>query len=199
MMTGRREDGKTGRMALLFGLLLPVIPSSRHPGLSAQCPDGTPPPCRGARAAAAPPANSVAVLYFDNRSRDSNDAYLAEGLTEAIIAKLGDLPRLTVKSRFLVRRFRGGDAEPGTVARSLGVTYLVTGSVQRAGNRLRVTAEMALGDAPRALDILDRIPRGALAWSICGLGNIRPEVIQQFPDSRLRRIVEENRPPWVGP
>ena len=164
-----------------------------------QCPDGTPPPCRSA-ARGTPAPTSVAVLYFDNRSRDSADAYLAEGLTEQTIAQLGEVQRLTVASRFAVRRFRGDAApEPATVGRALNVTYLVTGSVQRAGNRLRVTAEMALGDAPRALDILDRIPRGALAWSICGLGNIRPEVIQQFPDSRLRRIVEENRPPWVGP
>ena len=112
--------------------------------LAFQCPDGTPPPCRAPRAVSAPAANTVAVLYFENRSRDSGDAYLAEGLTEAIIAKLGELPRLTVKSRFLVRRYRGAaDVEPGTVGRSLGVTYLVTGSVQRAGNRLRVTAEMA--------------------------------------------------------
>ena len=117
---------------------VPAVPAA------AQCPDGSPPPCRGARAAAAPAANSVAVLYFDNRSRDSNDAYLAEGLTEAIITKLGDVPRLTVKSRFLVRRYRGtAEVEPGVIGRALGVTYLVTGSVQRAGNRLRVTAEMA--------------------------------------------------------
>jgi len=95
--------------------------------------------------AAAPAANTVAVLYFDNRSRDSNDAYLADGLTEAIITKLGDLPRLTVKSRFVVGRYRSAaaQADPAAIARSLGVTYLVTGSVQRAGSRLRVTAEMA--------------------------------------------------------
>ena len=62
-----------------------------------------------------------------------------------------------------------------------------------------VGALAALGDASHALDILDRIPRGAFAWSMCGLGNFRPEVIQQLPDPRLRRIVEENRPPWARP
>ena len=114
-------------------------------GLAAQCPDGSAPPCRVGRPAAAPAANSVAVLYFENRSRDSADAYLAEGLTEAIITQLGDLPRLTVKSRFLVRRYRGTavPADPAVIGRALGVTYLVTGSVQRARDRLRVTAELA--------------------------------------------------------
>jgi TolB-like protein/Flp pilus assembly protein TadD len=145
-MTAGRQDGTcacAGRVAQI-ALFLAVLPSCRLAAL--QCPDGAPPPCRTARAAApAPAANSVAVLYFDNRSRDSNDAYLADGLTEAIIAKLGDVPRLTVKSRFVVGRYRGAAAQsdPATLARSLGVTYLVTGSVQRAGNRLRVTAEMA--------------------------------------------------------
>jgi TolB-like protein len=113
--------------------------------LQGQCPDGAPPPCaRPARVAAAPPPNSVAVLYFDNLSADSDDAYLAEGITEEIITRLGDVARLTVKSRYAVRRFRqdltGG---PTAVGRALGVAYLVTGSVQRAGSRLRVRAELA--------------------------------------------------------
>jgi TolB-like protein/tetratricopeptide (TPR) repeat protein len=114
--------------------------------LNGQCPDGTPPPC-GARSAHAvmPAGNSVAVLYFDNYSTDSSDAYLAEGLTEEIIARLGDVGRLTVKSRYAVRRYRGNDAaaDPATLGRRLGVAYLVTGSVQRSGSRLRVRAELA--------------------------------------------------------
>lgn len=130
-----------GRAVLPLALLA-VGPMVR---LAAQCPDGSAPPCRVARPALAPAANSVAVLYFENRSRDSADAYLAEGLTEAIITQLGDLPRLTVKSRFLVRRYRGvaAPADPAAIGRALGVNYLVTGSVQRAGDRLRVTAELA--------------------------------------------------------
>ena len=64
--------------------------------LQAQCPDGSPPPCGTARAAVAPATNSVAVLYFDNLSRDTADAYLAEGLTEELIAQLGRVERLVV-------------------------------------------------------------------------------------------------------
>ena len=106
-----------------------------------QCPDGTPPPCRAVARAPAP--TSVAVLYFENRSRDSADAYLAEGLTEQTIAQLGEVQRLTVASRFAVRRFRGDAApEPATVGRALNVSYLVTGSVQRSGGRLRVGVEL---------------------------------------------------------
>ena len=111
----------------------------------AQCPDGTPPPCgRPTRIAAAPAAarNSIAVLYFDNLSRDTSDAYLADGLTEEVITRLGQIERLAVKPRSAVRRFKGTTDDPATVGRALGVANLVTGSVRRAGNRLRVTVEL---------------------------------------------------------
>ena len=110
--------------------------------LVAQCPDGTPPPCRGARPAAAP-ANSVAVLYFDSRSTDTSDLALADGLTEEIINRLTGIERLTVRSRYLVRRYRGTAFEdPASVGRSVNAAYLVTGTVRRAGGRLRVSAEL---------------------------------------------------------
>lgn len=48
----------------------------------AQCPDGTPPPCRGAHVAAAAPTFSVAVLSFENRSRDTADISLGDGLAD---------------------------------------------------------------------------------------------------------------------
>jgi TolB-like protein len=114
--------------------------------LRAQCPDGTPPPC-GPRprlaVAPAPGANSLAVLYFENRSRDTADAYLADGITDAIGTRLGQVARLTVKSQAAVRRFRGAAADdPAVVARALGVSNLVSGSVQRVGRRLRITVEL---------------------------------------------------------
>jgi TolB-like protein/Tfp pilus assembly protein PilF len=96
-------------------------------------------PGLGSRAAPARP--SIAVLYFDNLSRDTADAYLADGLTEETIEKLGGIRRLTTTSRAAVRRFRG-TADPTAAARALGVTHLVTGSVRRSAHRLRVTVEM---------------------------------------------------------
>jgi len=109
---------------------------------AAQCPDGTPAPC-GPRAVRAAPTG-VAVLYFDNLSTDSSDAYLAEGITQEIIARLGDVSRLVVKSRYAVRPYRGATTlDPAGIGRALGVAYLVTGSVQRAGRRLLVGAELS--------------------------------------------------------
>lgn len=110
--------------------------------LLAQCPDGTPPPC-ASRATSVPPPTSVAVLYFDNLSRDTGDLYLADGMTEELISRLSQVERLQVKSRTAVQRLRGRPLEePVQLGRRLGVAHLVSGSVLRAGRRLRVTVEL---------------------------------------------------------
>ena len=97
-----------------------------------------------------PSPNSVAVLHFENLSRDTADVYLAEGLTEDVTAKLGQVVRLAVASRAAVRRLREAAATPtAQLGRALNVVYLVSGSVQRSGTRLRLTAELvraATGD-----------------------------------------------------
>jgi TolB-like protein/Tfp pilus assembly protein PilF len=111
-----------------------------------QCPDGTPPPCgaRPARLASAPVPNSVAVIYFDNQSRDTSDAYLADGLTEEITSRLGQLGRLVVTSHTTMERYRaaGDRPEPQALARTLRVAHLVNGSVRRSGHRIRVSVEL---------------------------------------------------------
>lgn len=124
----------------------------------AQCPDGSPPPCNRATVRA-PAPNSVAVLYLDNLSRDTADAFLADGLTEEIIIRLGQVQRLAVKSRFEVQRFRGQRAvDPLVLGRSLNAAYLVSGSVQRAGDqvRLRVALVRAATRAQVWGDVFDR-------------------------------------------
>jgi len=140
-------------------LFLCVCASAASVPLPAQCPDGAPPPCRtaAARPAATAPAsaNSVAVLYFENLSRDTSDAYIADGLTEEITSRLGQVSRLTVTSRTSVRRLRGTTAamSPGDIGRALNVSYLVNGTVRRVGQRLRVTVELL------------RASTGVQAWS----------------------------------
>ncbi len=96
----------------------------------------------GRRAAPSPAMNSVAVLYFDNLSGDTADAYLADGLTDEIIARLGQIERLKVKSRTAVQHYRGAEPEVAALSRALGVAYLVNGTVRRGAGRLRVTVEL---------------------------------------------------------
>ncbi len=127
-------------MRLIVGLTIALAAATSR--LPAQCPDGTPPPCPGARGVAAPPT-SVAVLYLDNGAGDTAAAFIADGLTEAVITRLGSTPRLVVKSRTAVQRYRGRAlVNPQAVARALGVRHLVTGSVRGAGRRLRITVEL---------------------------------------------------------
>ena len=132
----------------------------------AQCPDGSPPPCTARpRVAAAPAPTSVAVLYFDNLSRDTSDTYLAEGLTDELITRLGQVDRLQVKSRGAVRRFRGSTDDPVVVGRALGVAHLVSGSVRREGDRLRVTVELTRAATGAHVwgDVFDRTSRDLMS------------------------------------
>jgi len=123
------------------GLIAAALALVAAPAVRAQCPDGTPPPCRSERPA--PPPASLAVLYLDNLSRDSANVYLADGITEEIISRLGQVRRLAVKSRYAVRRFRGlADPDLGAMGRSLGVLHLVTGSLERTEARVRVRVEL---------------------------------------------------------
>ena len=124
-------------------LLLPLGVVASETRLHAQCPDGSAPPCQAQPPRAPVPVpNSVAVLYFDNLSGDTADAYLAEGLTEELIAHLGRIERLVVKSRNAVRRYRAAELDPAQLGRALGVAHLVSGSVRRSGTRLRVSVEL---------------------------------------------------------
>ena len=112
--------------------------------LSAQCPDGTPPPC-GRTAAAAPAggANSVAVLLFTNVTRDSTYAYLSEGLSSEIATSLAGVPRLEVRSPGVVRGLqRHAEGDPRLLGRRLGVRYVVEGDYQRSGERIRVSVRL---------------------------------------------------------
>ncbi|MFI5280437.1 MAG: hypothetical protein ACHQU1_08075, partial [Gemmatimonadales bacterium] len=129
------------RRVVLAGSVLAAMAAGP---LAAQCPDGTPPPCgRQMARASGPAATSVAVLYFDNVSRDTGDAYIADGLTEELIARLGQIERLQVKSRTAVQRYRGRPIDdPTTLGRTLGVAHLVSGSIRRGNGRLRVTVEL---------------------------------------------------------
>jgi TolB-like protein len=81
------------------------------------------------------------VLPFDNLSRDTGDAYLARDLTEEITNRLVKLERLTVTSATVMRRYRGSD-NPRAVAQTLHVAYLVSGSVRRDRDRLRIAVEL---------------------------------------------------------
>ena len=85
---------------------------------------------------------SIAVLPFVNLSADPENAYFADGLTDEVTADLSKLHALRVISRTSSMTFRTTTKDVKTIARELGVRYLLEGSVRRAGNRLRITAQL---------------------------------------------------------
>src|SRR5437660_657010 len=122
---------------------------------------------------AVPPA-SVAVLYFD--TADTASAYVADGLTEAIITSLGRIERLSVKSRNAVRRFRGAADDPATLGRALDVAYLVSGSVGRPGR----------GQSPAVTVELLRASDGMHVWG--GQYESRDTALQTIPQAVARAV-----------
>ena len=85
----------------------------------------------------------LAVLPFLSLSADPEDSYLAIGIASEIIRALAGLPRVRVASQVASFRFQGASPDLATVAEALRVRYVVTGSLRRAANRIRVIAELA--------------------------------------------------------
>ncbi len=89
-----------------------------------------------------PDKPSIAVLPFDNMSGDAEQEYFSDGITEDIITELARFRSLFVIARNSSFSFKGQAIEAKEIARRLGVRYLVEGSVRRAGNRVRITAQL---------------------------------------------------------
>ncbi len=87
----------------------------------------------------------IAVLYFEDLSPNDTLAFLADGITEALIERLAGVPRLTVLSRHAVAQYRDSDVAPDSVARALEVGSLVTGSVQMLRDNVQVTVQLLDG------------------------------------------------------
>ncbi len=94
------------------------------------------------RPAAALKIESVAVLPLENLSGDPGQAYFADGMTEALINDLARTGALRVIARNSVMRYQGSKKPLSEIARELNVDAVVTGSVLRAGSRVRVTAQL---------------------------------------------------------
>lgn len=89
-----------------------------------------------------PDKPSIAVLPFENLSDDPEQDLLANGLTEDLITALSKVPRLFVIARTSILPYKGKPAKVQVVAEALGVRYIVEGSVQKSGDKVRVTAQL---------------------------------------------------------
>jgi adenylate cyclase len=94
---------------------------------------------------------SIAVLPFRSIGGDKDADYFGDGMVEDIVVSLGSLHELFVISRGSTLAFRGKDPDPREIGRALGVRYVVGGSVQRSGKRLRVFVELCDAETGTAL------------------------------------------------
>jgi TolB-like protein len=85
---------------------------------------------------------SVAVLPFSNLSSDPTNEYLADGIAETLITMLAQVPKLMVIGKVSSFSYKGQAIDPRTIGQQLGVGALLEGSVQRAGDRLRVAVQL---------------------------------------------------------
>jgi adenylate cyclase len=104
------------------------------------------------------PEKSVAVLPFDNLSRDPDNAYFAEGIQEEILTRLARIADLKVISRTSTQRFKSSPDNLPQIAKQLGVANILEGSVQRAADQVRVNVQLinASSDAHLWAESFDR-------------------------------------------
>ena len=121
-----------------IGMLLAVDPASRFQTGEALA--AALAPSRGASSTAM--SRTIVVLPFSNQSPDPDNEYFSDGLTEEIIADLSKVGALSVISRTSAMQLKGTEMSMREIGRELGVGYALDGSVRKAGNNLRITAQL---------------------------------------------------------
>jgi TolB-like protein/Flp pilus assembly protein TadD len=104
------------------------------------------------------PAKSIAVLPFENSSRDPDNAYFADGIQDEILARLSKIADLKVISRTSTQKYKSAPNNLREIAQQLGVANILEGSVQKAGNQVRVNVQLinAQTDSHLWAEIYDR-------------------------------------------
>ena len=136
---------------------------------------------------------SIAVLPFVDQTAETANSYFSDGLVEDIISALSCLPELVVISRTSMLRYRGRVQDPRQIRRDLRVRYMLSGSVRRAGDKVRLSAELAdcesgatmwsdrfAGEAADLFELQDELSARVVA-------TITPQV----QESELRRVLRK--------
>jgi len=111
------------------------IESSRRPAAEANASGSVAP-------VAAAKQKSVAVLYFENQSGAKEDEYFRDGITEDIVTEISKIAQLQIFPRSEMLAFRDKPVTAQQVGQQLGAAYVLEGSIRRAGNRVRITAQL---------------------------------------------------------
>ena len=143
------------------------------------------------------PPNSIAVLPFVNMSDDQSNDYFSDGITEQLLNELARIPNLYVPARTSSFYFKDKTESAQKIGRDLGVRTLLEGSVRKAGNRVRITAQLINADDGYHLwsDTFDRelddifLVQDEIAGAIVNILKVRLMVKEQ---ERLNRIPTDN-------
>jgi serine/threonine-protein kinase len=131
--------------------------------------------------------DSIAVLPFANSSKDPESEYLSDGITEGIINKVSQLPKLKVMARSTVFRYKGRDVDAQTVGRELRVRAVLSGRLQHIGDRIIIGVEL--------VDSLD----GAQLWGetynrrLADLVELQEEVSREIADRLSIRLTGDEK------
>jgi TolB-like protein/class 3 adenylate cyclase/Tfp pilus assembly protein PilF len=111
-----------------------------------------------ARSTLAAPEKSIAVLPFENRSRDPDNAYFADGIQDEILTRLSKIADLKVISRTSTQHYKSAPENLPEIGKQLGVAHIVEGSVQKSGDAVRVNVQLikAANDSHLWADTFDR-------------------------------------------
>jgi TolB-like protein/Flp pilus assembly protein TadD len=136
------------------------------------------------------PIRSLAVLPLVNFSHDPDQQYFADGMTEQLITTLAQIGALRVISRTSVMGFKGTTLPLPEIARKLGVDAIVEGSVQRSGDRVRITAQLirAANDEHMWAQTYERDLRDALALQDEVASAIAKQVQVRLTPHQLQKI-----------
>jgi adenylate cyclase len=130
---------------------------------------------------------SIAVLPFDNMSGDADQSYFSDGISENLITDLSRISGLLVIARNTSFSFRDQPGEAEDIASELGVRYVVEGSVQRAGDHVRINAKLV--DAGTGFQVW----AGRLDRKFIDLFALQDEVTAQIIDALQVELTQEER------
>jgi TolB-like protein/tetratricopeptide (TPR) repeat protein len=132
--------------------------------------------------AATVPQKSIAVLPFDNLSRDPDNAYFCEGVQDEILTRLAKVADLKVISRTSTQHFKSAPENLPQIAKQLGVAHILEGSVQKASDQVRVNVQLinAMTDAHLWADTYDR--------KLTDIFSVESEIAKTIADTLQARL-----------
>ena len=131
------------------------------------------------------PEKSIAVLPFENRSRDPDNAYFADGIQDEILTRLSKIADLKVISRTSTQHYKSAPENLPEIARQLGVAHILEGSVQKSGDIVRVNVQLikAANDSHLWADTFDR--------KLTDIFSVESEVAKAIADQLRAKLTGE--------